>query len=342
MLMLDFELTPKEKRKVGIKALLAGLFVVLGGAWFARRLASPALTIIIYHRVLPDDVAGKQPYIGVAQSAFREQLEFFKKNYRVVSLDEGVEHLRSGGMEQPMLAITFDDGYRDNLTLAQPVLAEYGLSATVFVTTGCVDTGQALWPDLVRAAVYESACGQVISLGDSVVMVPESTGERVILLKRLLSYVKTLTAEQREVFLSGLPKGQPSGAWQNLMLSWDETRALIKGGVSIGSHTVTHPILSKLEPDISRDEIFCSRERLERQLEQVCDLFAYPNGTVFDYSETHVSQLVAAGYKAAVTTSRGANRPGVDLFRLRRTGVYGTDCLNVIRAKLALEALMRS
>jgi peptidoglycan/xylan/chitin deacetylase (PgdA/CDA1 family) len=338
--MIEFELTPREHRKVRLKAWLSRAFLLAGGEWLARLWAPPALSIIVYHRVLEDAAAGVQPYIGVPQSAFRDQLIYYRDHFQVVSLDEGLRRLSLGKLERPLLAITFDDGYRDNLDLALPVLTELGLPATVFVTTDCLEHGQPLWPDRVRAAIYGAPVGAEILLGDRTATIPADRSGRIALMKRVLAHAKTLPGEAREGFLSSLPRPVTNHPAPRLMLDWDEARALAAAGVSIGSHTLSHPILTRLDESDARNEIEHSRALIERKLGRECHWFAYPNGTASDFSDIHVAQLVNAGYVGAVTTLRGVNRPGADPFRLRRTGVYGTDSLAVVRAKLAMESLM--
>jgi len=335
-----FELTRKERKKVALKTVLAKVFVALGGEHVARWLASPSLTIIAYHRVLPDDATGILPYIGVKQGSFRDQLDFFDKHYEIVSLSDGINRLKTRNVDRPLLTITFDDGYRDNLTLALPPLREFGYSATVFVTTDCVEHGLPLWPDQIRSAVYTGNIDNRIIADGAEFRIPDDELGRIELVKTLIAYAKTLSLTERTLFLASLPEESLDIASEQIMLSWQDVRTLAANGITIGSHTNTHPILSLLPNADADREIGSSRAVIEEHLSNRCDLFAYPNGTVSDFTDEHVSQLKKAGYSGAVTTMRGINKNGADLFRLRRTGIYGTDDLDVVRTKLAIELLI--
>lgn len=338
--MIEFEITHREQRKILLKARLSRAFLMVGGEWITRILAPPALTIIVYHRVLEDSAEGVQPYIGVPQAAFRAQLAFYREHFQVVSLDEGVRRLNAGQLERPLLAITFDDGYRDNLDLALPVLKEMRMPATVFVTTDCLEHGQLLWPDRVRAAVYGAPAGSEIHMGGHTATVPEDLPGRIALMKNVLVHVKTLPGERREDFLIGLPGPVANQPTPRLMLDWDEARTLADAGIAIESHTLSHPILTRIDNGQAGREIEASRTLIEERLGRACRWFAYPNGTADDFADIHITHLRNAGYTGAVTTLRGVNRPGSDPYRLRRTGIYGTDSLAVVRAKLAMENLM--
>jgi peptidoglycan/xylan/chitin deacetylase (PgdA/CDA1 family) len=338
--MIEFEVTQREQWKILLKEWLARVFLLIGGEWFARLWARPSLAIVVYHRVLEDSAQGVQPYIGVTQAAFRAQLTYYRERFEVVSLNEGMRLLQAGHLKHPLLAITFDDGYRDNLDLALPVLQELELTATVFVTTDCLDRGEPLWPDRVRFAIYGAPTGVAMNMSQRSAPVPADTAGRISLMKSVLAHVKTLPGDERERFLSSLPQPAARQPSPRLMLNWDEARALANGGVAIESHTLSHPILTRLHEADSRREIGISRRVIEDRIGISCRWFAYPNGTASDFSDIHVTQLREAGYIGALTTLRGVNRPGVDPFRLRRTGVYGTDTMPVVRAKLAIESLM--
>jgi peptidoglycan/xylan/chitin deacetylase (PgdA/CDA1 family) len=107
---------------------------------------------------------------------------------------------------------------------------------------------------------------------------------------------------------------------KRLMLSWDEVDALRGLGFSIGAHTVTHPILSRLTADRAWEEIHGSKAAIEKVLGEPVRGFAYPNGRADDYTET-VTQLVRdAGFTCAVTTRRGPNDTRTPVLELRRGG----------------------
>ncbi len=114
-----------------------------------------------------------------------------------------------------------------------------------------------------------------------------------------------------------------------------------RAGATIGSHTVSHQVLARVDEHTAGAEIGESKRVLEARIGNRVAFFAYPNGTSADFTHSTIEELKNAGYSAAVTTIRGVNKSGADLFRLRRTGIYLTDTLNVIKLKLAAESLLR-
>jgi len=116
--------------------------------------SKPSVTIVAYHRIIHDDYRGIRPYISVTESNLRLQIQFFKKHYSVVSLEEAIAWLKGGDVARRYLAITFDDGYSDNFVLGKKIFTEETVSLTVFITTGCVGGEGLLWPDRLRQLVY--------------------------------------------------------------------------------------------------------------------------------------------------------------------------------------------
>lgn len=234
----------------------------------ARALAylRPGSRILMYHRV---DRLGAFDQLTVSPERFAEHAAHLAATGSVASLDSIVESLRLNRSEA-LVALTFDDGYVDNLTHAWPVLRRLALPATIFVTTAFCDQ---------RAR------------------------------------------HPRYAYTTGA-----------LHLSWSQLRELAADPlITIGSHSVTHPFLSRLGDAEAFDEILRSRDRIESQLGQPVRYFCYPSG---DCTQREVDLVRRAGYEAAVTVAPGVNRPGVDLYRLRRTEVTDRDSVADLDAKL--------
>jgi peptidoglycan/xylan/chitin deacetylase (PgdA/CDA1 family) len=96
-------------------------------------------------------------------------------------------------------------------------------------------------------------------------------------------------------------------------------------GIAFGSHTETHPILSRVAPERARDEVTRSKRTIEAQLGEEAAFFAYPNGRPEDYDEGTVEALRTAGYRGALTTTFGANEAGEDPLRWRRAAAWTAD-----------------
>jgi hypothetical protein len=112
---------------------------------------------------------------------------------------------------------------------------------------------------------------------------------------------------------------------RNLMLTWDQVREMKAWGIDFGGHTVSHPFLSKLTPSQAAWEVGECKRRIEQELQQRIDHFAYPNGREEDLGPANKEILRAAGYRAAVTTIWGMNNPLTDRMELRRGGPWESD-----------------
>jgi peptidoglycan/xylan/chitin deacetylase (PgdA/CDA1 family) len=255
-----------------------------------------------------------------------------------------VERAEWGAGKTNYLSITFDDGYRDNFLYAVPLLKKYNLPACIFISTGPIDGTALLWPDAVRYVLYRAGDGKrdSLAIGEGVLPRPFLPGRysRINALKMALAVLKTLPDEEKwlsirklsQVFsldLADMPKDS--------IMDWHVVRQLAKTDISVGSHTVTHPTLRNLPPDKLLAEVTESKRRLEEETGRKVSFFAYPNGTAKDLSRQVVSAVRSVGYKAAFTTIRGINEPRVDLFHLRRTGVYRTDGVAELATKLFFE-----
>ena len=285
-------------------------------------LASPAghgarLSILIYHRVLP----APDPLLHgeVDAARFDWQMALVARHFHVLPLTEAVERLGRGALPTRALAITFDDGYADNLSVALPVLQKHGLSATFFVAAGFLDGGR-MWNDTVIEA-FRAAPGPAwdlgaLGLGTHPVTTP---AERRAGYGRVIAVLKYLPFAERAEKVQALAAAASLPAGSELMLSSTGLRRLRAAGMEIGGHTVSHPILLRLDEHAARREIAEGKERLEGLLGERLRLFAYPNGKPGqDYGPAHVDMVRSLGFRAALSTTWGAARAGDDPFQLVR------------------------
>jgi peptidoglycan/xylan/chitin deacetylase (PgdA/CDA1 family) len=238
------------------------------------------------------------------------------------------------------VAITFDDGYRDNYEQAFPILKKYDLPATIFVATGSIETGNTLWHDRVfdafRYTTEEAADLSPIGLG------PVSLAgrdERNRALQQVLRRAKELYGDERQRFVESIEQALTPGRTApeaDRMLSWAQIREMNHAGIRIGSHTVTHPILSKVPNDQLKRELLDSRDELQERLGSEVTTFAYPNGKAADFSDAVKAAVKECGYRCAVTTQPGPNRPYEDPFQLRRGQPWQAD-IDVFRLSFFLQ-----
>ncbi len=275
------------------------------------------LTVLIFHRVLaaPDPLFPGEVYA----SRFETQMQWIKAWFNVLPLGEAVERLRSGSLPARAAAITFDDGYADNCTVALPILRRAGLSATFFIATGYLDGGR-MWNDTV-IDVFRRAKGQELDLSPlNLGLYPiGSLEDRQRGLAQVLGKLKYLNPGVRERLANGLADAAEIQPPHDLMLTDEQVRTLSKAGMTIGAHTVSHPILACVEDQQARVEMAESKCRLEEIVGDKVTLFAYPNGKPgTDYTATHVQLARESGFAAAVSTGWGAATKHNDLFQIPR------------------------
>ena len=309
--------------------------------WAAGRAhREPAFQILTYHRVNDD----ADPFFSALPTGvFEQQMTHVARTYRVLPLTELVEQLRRGGLPRNALAVTFDDGYRDNLTHAAPILARLRLPATIFLATGFIGTAEVPWFDRLAQGFKKSRHDRLHTPWDEELNL-DAEPARLGAMARTLDRFKRLPDEDRrrelDAILSALGVNDQR-YFKNLMLSWDDVHALSGLGWHVGAHTVNHPILSRVSPQRAWTEILGARTMIESACGVSPRAFAYPNGGPEDYTET-VKQLVReAGFTCAVTTRFGLNTPTTNPWELRRGGPWEHH-LPTFALKLAWYRLARS
>lgn len=284
-----------------------------------HRRTVPIYQILIYHRV-NDDYDPFLPALPVA--AFRKQMEFLKRNFPVLSLNELASGSFPENRKKYCVAITFDDGYRDNFLCALPVLKDFSLPATIFLTTGCLESGELPWYDQISWA-FKLTTQARLSLGH--LGGPEACldgrSERLQAMRRTLAWLRAVKEDDRLRHIPQLLDALRVPAYlsvPNPMLSWEEVRQMSKQNISFGAHTVSHPALAKMRGDRLEAEIMGSKNKIEEKLQIPVRHFAYPFGQPSDVSTEAKQAVQRAGFSTAVTTVWGFNRPGDDLYELKR------------------------
>lgn len=299
------------------------------------------LLILCYHRVLdrPDPLCPNEMCIDVFDAHVRALSRFFN----ILPLTDAVDRLATGTLPPRAVSITFDDGYRDNYTNALPVLKKYGARATFFVATDFLDGGR-MWNDTViealRNAPESSLDLEDLKLGVWPVQTP---GQKLAAVDGLLAQLKYLQPAQRLETVDALAARIGAPLPDDLMMQPDEVRGLFEQGMEIGGHTVSHPILSRLDDAVAQQEISTGRAALQDLTGAPVDAFAYPNGKPgSDYEKRHVEMVRQAGFRMAVTTGWGCVGPETDPYQLGRLGPWdrsGTKlAMRLLRSYFGSEA----
>ncbi len=295
---------------------LATTMLRLGAAIAAPGGARAKLAILMYHRVLPqpDALTGE-----IDAHAFDRQLAALRECFNVLPLAESVERLRRGSLPPRAVAITFDDGYADNVEVALPALQRHRLHATFFIATGFLDGGRMFNDTVIEAVRRMPGPTFDVPALDLRHIAVGTMDEKRAAIGRVLESVKYLDMQSREDVAAQIARigGQPLP--DDLMMRTDQLRALAAAGMEIGGHTVNHPILTRIDADRARQEIQANRSALESLTGKPVRLFAYPNGIpAQDYSAVHVAIVRELGFVAAVSTSWGAATRNCDEFQLPR------------------------
>ena len=282
----------------------------------AERRMSRGLTALMYHRVLPDDEANGYPLSSLAmpRSAFQGQVAWLAEHARVLPLGPAFEELAAGRAadgDKPLVALTFDDGYRDNVEIAAPILEDAGLRGTFYITAGIVADDEMMWFD--RAAMMWVG-GQPAVLADLVAANSSQQPPELATIFDWMATLKALAPAERAAVVAAYEPSDADRARFRMMTPAD-VRTLNEKGHEIGSHTITHPLLSALsEAEIDR-ELSASKLELQDWIGADVPGFCYPNG---DHDERVVETAKATGYRYACSVAPGRNDSGIDPFRLRR------------------------
>ena len=312
-----------------VKSLIVSIMETSGLLGLAHYYHRQRPSILMYHRISDDPMIP-----GIAPAIFEQQLDYLLQHFCIINMNQLIEGLQKKQLPHNAIAITFDDGHADFYTHAWPRLQTRGLSATLFVTSGFVDQQVWLWPDKLRYSLYQSARHSI--------HVPP-LGDLSLARDRLLStwnslgdYCLTLKASERNQFIEQLAqqlKVQLPSAPQApfAAVTWAQLREMQAQGLDVGSHSVTHPILSSLEHDSLIYELAQSKARIEQELQQSPQGICYPNGMAKDVS-TQTEQEAAKHYKYGVVAYPAAVSTS-DLFRIGRIGA--TSNMNDFKLKLA-------
>lgn len=263
------------------------------------------VTILCYHRILPDAErnAYHDPVLAVTPDAFRNHCRLLATHYTVAPLATAIEQSRAR-TDRPRAVITFDDGYRDNILLAAPILREFGLRATFFVVAGLVDTETVPWYDLAGASWNALARqGRALPGMDA---------------REAVARAKQMSPDERQDWLEDLQREAGPSALpdRDLIMTSAQLRDLVAEGHEIGSHTMTHPLLPQCDDTMLAHELKQSRISLVEMTGQDVKGICYPNG---DCDARVLRASVDAGYGYATSVDQGTNDlASVDMMALRR------------------------
>ena len=264
------------------KKVIVDLLERTGALAICRYLNRRYPLILMYHRILKHELIP-----GIHPEIFSEQMAFIKKHFTVLNMSQLFTRLTQGNLPPRALVLTFDDGHYDFYTNAWPIIREHGLTATLFITTDFIDQKRWLWPDLIRYELMNAEPGEFVIQGFGKIR----TGITDILpsWNRLGDFCLTLSSEERDLFVrnlaSQLKVAIPEAPQPPFTpTTWPQLSEMIRDGLDIGSHSVTHPIFSKINSTQLLMELQTSKERIREKLNIDPIGICYPNGMPTDIS----------------------------------------------------------
>ncbi|MEE2939914.1 MAG: polysaccharide deacetylase family protein [Planctomycetota bacterium] len=328
----------KHRTKTALVGAWTGAAWVTGLARLADAVRPPRLTILYGHCVADPGLNGSlHEDMKIEAEHLRSILLALGRRHDLVTVAEGMDRLAEGAGGRSMVALTMDDGYRDNLIRLAPLLQEVGGRATVFLEAGAVVERRLPWlhglgwldAKLGAAAAARALAERVPSAAAALAEASDSNR-----LKRVLKYdadrLERSAALEALVLEHG---GDPQAIVDSLYLSHAEARELARvEHIEVGGHTVDHPVLSRLGEPEQRQQIARGRALLAELLEggsggvaagSCGRTFAYPYGRDWDRDAASEAAARAAGYEFAVTTHEGTNFAAAPPLALRRIPIHG-------------------
>lgn len=243
-----------------------------------NRINRNTFTILVYHSFSKE----KDDKPGVGINNFEQHIKYMRKNYHIDSLRNIIDSLKTGKrIKYNTIAITIDDGYLDNFKVAYPIIKKYGVPVTIFIATGYIENEEPR----------------------------HSNGQK----DSLVAEINDLERCKRDFYDSDVIR-----MGGRKMMKWSQVIELAKNGIEIGSHTVYHPILTKVPVEAARREIEISKKEIEERVKKRVRFFAFPNGLKGDFNNELCKIIEEVGYDAAFVVDWGLNHSDADIFKCKR------------------------
>ncbi len=267
----------------------------VGGFRVARYIARDNPKILMYHRIID------HPQVpAITPSEFEQQLDYLRAHFNVQPVEQLIDNRIAGQNDENAIAITFDDGHADFYDTAWPLLKKYELPASLYVTTGFVDNQCWLWPDLLRHILWETPLATVSD--KHLPTLPLAKADLPKTWNTIASHCLTLASDARIDYIKQLAgrlqvstEAKPTAPFN--AVTWDNLRDMQNQGLTVGSHTVSHRILSSLDHQELANELTTSKMRIEKELGITVNGICYPNGMTKDISKTVEDVSNECGYQ---------------------------------------------
>ncbi len=289
-------------------------FIISG---FVRLIYNNRLLVLNYHRVHEhNDIFFSS---DIDKVIFDWQIYLVSKYFNPLPLKDACAKLYDNCLPANAVVVTFDDGYKDNIENASPILNNYNISATFFIATGFLNGG-IMWNDVIIESIKNTTKPYIdltkIGLEKYPVNTDKQKGHAIT---ESINKIKYLNVNKRLSLVAVINKQCEVNVPTHMMMDDQDILELDQMGMEIGGHTKNHPILLS-EPDLAvESEIIDGKVYLEKLLRHAITSFAYPNGKLnVDYTDKHAQMVDKAGFSQAVTTNWGLNTSSTSRFELFR------------------------
>jgi peptidoglycan/xylan/chitin deacetylase (PgdA/CDA1 family) len=249
-------------------------------------------------------------------------MEYLASHFSICSLGEAIERLKRNDIPDNAVVITFDDGYKDNYINAFPILKRLSIPSTIFLATDAIGSGRILWHDRVFSAFRRTRAKYIENFGNSSKRYYLKTLEEKIYSQQdILKFLWSIDNDEKLFWIDYLTEildVRDNEISSDCMLTWDDINIMHKNGITFGSHTVEHPILTMVSPERAKKEICESKIIIEEKIGIPVKFFAYPKGKKEDFNDTIKGILREYEYICGLTTVFGTNDCNQDLFEMRR------------------------
>lgn len=291
--------------------------------YLRRRLPPTAATVLTYHRVdtLDEDYPFDRGTVEADPWTFDQQMELVSRYSTPITLGQLAAFLSDGVTLPPNpVLVTFDDGYRDNLEQAVPILRAHNIPAVFFIATTYVEQRRMFWWDQISYLLARTRCSE-LRINYPVPLYFRLPEERIGAARTLQRLVKEYYDLDLKRLLAELA-GQLQVRWDReletrladeMLMTWDDIRELRAQGMEVQSHTRTHRVLHTLRAELLASELAGARRDLEKQLDAPVWALSYPVGYSVAALPRVQQALREAGYRLGFTN----NGRGIALWRTR-------------------------
>jgi peptidoglycan/xylan/chitin deacetylase (PgdA/CDA1 family) len=278
------------------------------------------VAILLYHHIGDK----KDDYLlnRTKTSDFEKQMKYLRNTYEIISFDTLIQAItQKKPLPKRAAIVTFDDGYKDNYIEAYPILKKYQIPATIFLTTGHIETDNIFWWNKIGYVLCNTKLKKIEleELGD---ISPPPSENMFFSLRMVYQKFKKIPEERKkeltELLIEKSEVDIPKDLSKDLMLTWDNVREMNENGIDFGAHTVTHPILTSLSLNQAKSEIIESKKTIEKKIDKNVTTFCYPNGFTADYNSDIIQVLKDNGFLCSVTVIPKMVTRKSDLFELGR------------------------